>query len=140
MIGVQWAFAAAPGHPLLKSVLDAALPRVIAQNTEVTERYSVYHITGTGVWTAGLTKVLLHGLDIAFGMTLDQVREVKDFAWRQQGLCILTREGLIEQLANEYASQGNGFLESADWSSWTKERDELIAARTSLQPALHRAQ
>lgn len=130
---MQWGFAAAPGHPLLKSVLDTALPTVISQNFDLTYPHFVHAITGPGVWTIGLAKWLLPVRNETAGMKLDEVRTLKDAEWRAQGICILTEEEMERRLTNEYASQGNGFAGDGQWSSWVQERDWLLAKRAQGQ-------
>ena len=111
---MQWSFAAAPGHPLLKSVLDAALPRVIAQDIDVDNDNFVHEITGPTIYTRGLANVLLQDVNLT-NSTLAQIREQKDAEWRSTGVCILTWAELFERLKNGYSSQGNGFLDSPTW-------------------------
>lgn len=128
---LQWAFAAARGHLLIKSVLDTALPRVVAQDVSFVNVHFVHDITGPGVWTIGLFDNLYAGSNIPATLTLEQARALKDKEWRQQGVCILTRADMYQRLAYQNGSQGNGFLEGPGWSSWTQERDALHAAATS---------
>ena len=124
---LQWAFAAAPGHPLLKSVLDTALPRIIAQDFDLNNQHFVHSITGPAMYTRGLRNVLLADVDMT-GTTLKHMRASRDADWRLQGICILTRADMSIRLKNGYGSQGNGFLDSPTWSSWTKDADALHRA------------
>ncbi len=52
----QWTFAAAPGHPVIKSVLDCIFEGF--QNPDYTEDHFVHKLTGPSVWTRGIRKAL----------------------------------------------------------------------------------
>jgi mannosyltransferase OCH1-like enzyme len=52
----QWTFAAAPGHPIIKSVLD--LIKEGFKNPNYEEEHFVHKLTGPSVWTKGIKKAL----------------------------------------------------------------------------------
>lgn len=49
---VQWAFAAAPGHSVIKSVIDLMIDRL--KNPDYSKKHFVHIHTGPGVWTDGI--------------------------------------------------------------------------------------
>lgn len=52
----QWTFAASPGHPILKSVLDLIKQRLL--NPEYGSEHFVHTHTGPAIWTDGINKAL----------------------------------------------------------------------------------
>lgn len=48
----QWAFAAEPGHPVMKSVVEAMINRL--RNPDYSIKHFVHIHTGPGVWTEGI--------------------------------------------------------------------------------------
>ena len=52
----QWTFAATPGHPILKSVLDLIKDRLISPDYE--SQHFVHTHTGPAIWTEGINKAL----------------------------------------------------------------------------------
>ena len=52
----QWTFAASPGHPILKSVLELIKQRLL--NPEYGSEHFVHTHTGPAIWTDGINKAL----------------------------------------------------------------------------------
>lgn len=52
----QWTFAAAPGHPVIKSVLDHIKEGF--SNPDYTQQHFVHLYTGPAAWTDGISKAL----------------------------------------------------------------------------------
>lgn len=52
----QWTFAATPGHPILKSVLDCIKEGF--KNPDYTEDHFVHKLTGPAVWTKGIRNAI----------------------------------------------------------------------------------
>jgi mannosyltransferase OCH1-like enzyme len=52
----QWTFAAAPKHPVIKSVLD--LIKENFKNPDYSQEHFVHKLTGPAVWTQGIRKAL----------------------------------------------------------------------------------
>lgn len=52
----QWTFAATPGHPILKSVLDCIKEGF--ENPDYQEDHYVHKLTGPAVWTRGIRKAI----------------------------------------------------------------------------------
>jgi mannosyltransferase OCH1-like enzyme len=53
----QWVFAAPKGSPILKSVIDLSVERILSI-TEIKGEHIVHHLTGPGVFTDGIEKYL----------------------------------------------------------------------------------
>ena len=53
----QWVFAAPKGSPILKSVIDLAVERILSI-TEIKGEHIVHNLTGPGVFTDGIEKYL----------------------------------------------------------------------------------
>jgi mannosyltransferase OCH1-like enzyme len=67
----QWTFAAAPKHPILKSVLDLIKEGFKDPNYE--EEHFVHKLTGPAVWTEGIRQ----SLDIPRGALLTQMDKIQ---------------------------------------------------------------
>ena len=53
----QWVFAAPKGSPILKSVIDLSVERIM-NKAEIKGEHIVHHLTGPGVFTDGIEKYL----------------------------------------------------------------------------------
>jgi alpha 1,6-mannosyltransferase len=53
----QWVFAAPKGSPILKSVIDLSVERILSI-TEIKGEHIVHHLTGPGAFTDGIEKYL----------------------------------------------------------------------------------
>jgi len=53
----QWVFAAPKGSPVLKSVIDLSVERILSAQ-EIKGEHIVHHLTGPGVFTDGIEKYL----------------------------------------------------------------------------------
>ncbi len=67
----QWTFAAAPGHPVIKSVLDCIFEGF--KNPDYTEEHFVHKLTGPAVWTKGIRKAI----EIPEGALLTQMDKIQ---------------------------------------------------------------
>lgn len=53
----QWTFAAPPNSPLLKSIIELAVKRILS-TTEIRGEHVIHYLTGPGVFTDGVEKYL----------------------------------------------------------------------------------
>lgn len=58
----QWTFAAAPKHPVIKSVLDYIKENI--KNADYDQDHFVHKYTGPGAWTAGISRALNYNTEI----------------------------------------------------------------------------
>ena len=67
----QWTFAAAPEHPIIKSVLDRILEAF--KNPDYTEPHFVHKLTGPYIWTDGILSALNINdkIDLIYGNGVD---------------------------------------------------------------------
>jgi hypothetical protein len=134
------AFAAAPGHPLLGSVLDTVVPHLIAQDVDPSILDFVHAISGPAIFTAGLLRKLLVGTwrnaivhDDNPSPDLYKLLALRQVHWAHDGVCVVTGKELLARLTNKYSSQGTMFR-SSTWSSWTKQANELTQSARAKKP------
>jgi mannosyltransferase OCH1-like enzyme len=52
----QWVFSAPPNSPILKSIIDLSVERIL--NTSIKSQHIIHYLTGPGVFTDGIEKYL----------------------------------------------------------------------------------
>jgi hypothetical protein len=125
----QWAIAATPRHPVLRAVLDAALPPILEGTVDSSYEHFVHATTGPGIFTQGVLTALAEMVQLTqeHKANLDALLATHRGALERQGVCLLSRQEVEARLQNMYAS-GNSDFRSATWTSWTEERNKAVEA------------
>jgi alpha 1,6-mannosyltransferase len=129
----QWIIAAAPGHPLIRSVLQAAL-RSVQDGFRCSYEHMVHVHTGPGVFTKGIREGLglpdhYNAADIARGAWTNATVYQRA---RELGVCFVAGDfwgdygGKKAQNAKNHFSSQWGGGNSTTIPSWTTERQQLV--------------
>jgi alpha 1,6-mannosyltransferase len=139
----QWIIAAAPGHPLMRSVLQASL-RSVQDGFRCSYEHMVHAHTGPGIFTQGIRE----------GMGLPDHYSAADIAraaWtnatvyqraREMRVCFVAGEfwgdygqHKAQNAKNHFSSLWEGG-NSTTTPSWTLERQQLVKKWASASPAV----
>lgn len=115
----QWAFAGVAGHPVLKSVLDLVLHRMVHKTIPEDDPDYVFKVTGPGVFTEGV----LNAVNIPRKRKMKPLAGDKDLM-EQHGVCIISRAEMKRSLRNMYSST-NKWLQGGSWSGWLEAQSNL---------------
>jgi mannosyltransferase OCH1-like enzyme len=130
----QWSMASAPGHPVLRAVLNQAL-KSLDNGIDCEYEHLVHRHTGPAVWTSGSKAALglpdnYSAADVARAVWTDAAVYGRARAMR---LCIVASEFFAGQnVRNHYSSQWG---DDAPNTPWTAENDRLRAAAKSAAAA-----
>lgn len=81
-------------------------------------------LAGPGVFTEALLSQLAPSVVVKHA-NLSQVLDSNWEAWRQTGICVVTRPQLDERLRNLFSSTQSSFWETGTWGSWVRDRAQL---------------
>lgn len=132
----QWIIAAAPGHPVLRSVLELAM-RSVEHGVNCTYEHLVHQHTGPGIFTQAFRQVL----GLPDGTSAAGIAQA---AWtnttvhqraRQLRICIVASTFWGAPEPHDTSAQNAQNLYSSSWKagnpngrSWVQEREQLLKA------------
>ncbi|KAJ8905567.1 hypothetical protein NDN08_002074 [Rhodosorus marinus] len=120
MFFCQWAFAAAPRHPIFKRLVERIFER-LSGNVDYTYEHFVHEYTGPAAFTHSIREVL--GISPEEKLqTYILTEEAK--AMRKDGICWKTMQELDAALRNAFAHGKEEFLKDG-WSNWLEEAGQM---------------
>jgi mannosyltransferase OCH1-like enzyme len=126
----QWTFAAVPGHPILKAVIDLVVEEC-EKGIDTSSEHFVHHYTGPGVWTRAIHSVLGYPEAQKARHTYNLYRTQPQHRKRCEQLGIRLEDRpffFSEMVRNLFGSTQFG----DEYVSWTDERDRLIRKTTTV--------
>jgi mannosyltransferase OCH1-like enzyme len=106
----QWCFAAPKSSPILKSIIDLSVKRIL-ETSEIKGEHIVHYLTGPGCFTAGIEKYLdEHNLNVF----IDKKRYQE---YRNDAMCVFNADKFHTKMILHYFAGNN---------QWKNERLNLV--------------
>jgi len=123
----QWTFAAVPGHPVLKAVIDLVV-RECEKGIDLSDEHFVHRHTGPGIWTRAIHQTLGYPPEqkARHTYTLYQTQPEHRRRFDAMGIRLEDRPFFYSQMVRNL--YGSTQFTDDGYVSWTDQRDQLLRA------------